>query len=192
MMPAEVMDIFDEYVRRHRRGERPDVSEYIERAGASGDELGRLVDRYHASTTPPDPEEESVAAMRAWLAGEPPLLELRRGRGLSRDEVVTDLMSDLSLDAGSAPKVRRYFHELEVGSLDPSGVARPVWDSLERVLGASARALAALRTQPVQAAPVFRAYQIEHDLASDDLDELVAGLPAAPEWDEVDRLFRGG
>ncbi|MGH7539429.1 MAG: hypothetical protein ACRELC_00345, partial [Gemmatimonadota bacterium] len=122
-----MMELFDDYCRRYARGERPDVRDYVERAGPGADELSRLLDRYLASAPPPSPEPETVAAMSAWLEGEPPLLELGRRRGLRRDAVADEIVGSLELDPAKREKVKGYLHRLESGLLDPSGVSRRVW-----------------------------------------------------------------
>jgi len=184
-MKADLMELFDDYCRRYVRGERPDVSEYVESAGPKGEELSRLIDRYLASAPPLDPEPETVAAMSAWLAGEPPLLELRRRRGLGRDAVVDELVGSLELDPSKRGKVKTYLHQLETGSLDPAGVSRRVWEVLERLLGASARSFAGLRPQAVAAEPAYRAADASFTL----YERALAPLARDEGPDEVDRLF---
>ena len=44
-----VLELFDEFARCFARGESPAVHEYVERAGESGDELARMLDRFLAS-----------------------------------------------------------------------------------------------------------------------------------------------
>ena len=104
--------------------------------GERGDELARMLDRFLASAPPPPPPPERVEMMRAWLAGEPPILELRKQRGLTRDVVVDRLLGLLGLKEERRAKVRRYYHELETGLLEPRGVDRRVWEALADVLGA--------------------------------------------------------
>ena len=94
--------------------------------------------------------------MSAWLDGEPPLLELRRQRGLGRDAVVDELVGSLELDPAKRGKVKTYLHELETGSLDPTRVSRRVWEVLERLLGAGSRSLAGLRPPPVAPTVAYR------------------------------------
>ena len=185
----DVMELFDDYCRRYLRGERPDAGEYVERAGAEGEELSRLIDRYLASAPPPDPEPATVAAMSAWLAGEPPLLDLRRQRGLGRDAVVDELVGSLSLDPEKREKVKSYLHRLETGSLDPTGVSRGVWEVLERLLGAGARSLAGLRPPAVAPQAAYRRSDPRFVLMEQQSEPAVQ---RAEERDEVDMLFTAG
>ena len=184
----DVMELFDDYCRRYLRGERPDAGEYVERAGAEGEGLSRLIDRYLASAPPPAPEPETVVAMSAWLAGEPPLLELRRRRGLGRDAVVDELVGSLELEAAKREKVKTYLHRLETGSLDPGGVSRRVWEVLERLLGAGARSLAGLRPRPVAPLAAYRRADPGFAL----MEQVHEAAPSAEERDEVDMLFTAG
>ena len=80
-MSEDVMHLFDEYAASFARGERPDARAYLARAGERGDELGALIERYLERVPPPAPDAETVALAESWLAGQPPLLELRTWRG---------------------------------------------------------------------------------------------------------------
>src|SRR5947199_126918 len=75
--PEDVFTRFDDYAARFARGEAPALRGYLTRAGESAGELGRLVDAFLARASPPEPDEERVALARAWVEGQPPLLELR-------------------------------------------------------------------------------------------------------------------
>jgi hypothetical protein len=92
------MRLIDEYAASFARGERPDAREYLARAGERGDELAALIERYLERVPPPAPDADTVALAGSWLAGQPPLLELRMPRGLRRDEVVDTLRDRLGLD----------------------------------------------------------------------------------------------
>lgn len=184
-----VLELFDEFARRFARGENPPVREYVERAGESGEELARMLDRFLASAPPPQPPAERVEMMRAWIAGQPPILELRKQRGLTRDVVVERLLELLGLREERRAKVRRYYHELETGLLEPRGVDRRVWEALAQVFGASVADLAGWRARPNESQPAFRM----RTATALDADSVFAPAPSAagpPEDDEVDLLFR--
>ncbi len=66
--------LFDEFVVSFSAGGDPDVHDCLARAGGRRGELAELVDAFLATAAPPEPSEERVAAMRAWVAGQPPLL----------------------------------------------------------------------------------------------------------------------
>ena len=188
-MAEPVLTLFDEFAFRRAQGERPDVREYLQRAGDHADELVPMLDRLLAATPPAgEPDLAVVAAFEARLAGEPALLALRTQRGITRDEVVSRLLDLLGVDSEKTAKVRRYYHELETGLLDPRGVATRVFTALGEVLRADVEALAVWRPPPpsAEAAAFYRA---------GDADLVAAPAPALAaepeEWDEVDELFRG-
>jgi hypothetical protein len=190
MRADPVLELFDEFARRFARGERPPVLEYVERAGERGDELAGMLNRFLASAPPPSPPAERVEMMRAWIAGQPPILELRTQRGLTRDVVVERLLGLLGLGNERRAKVRGYYHELETGLLEPRGVDRRVWEALGQVLGASVADLAGWRMRRIEAKPAFR---MSADAMFDANVQFSApqSPPDRPEEDEVDRLFTG-
>ena len=191
-MKTSVDLLFDEFAVRHARGEAPDVRDYLSRAGDERDDLGRMIDRYLAGAPPRQPSEEEVVLLQSRIAQEPPLLVLRQRRKLGRQAVVDGLVKMLSLDVKQRDKVARYYHELEVGLLDPVGVSARVWDTLRRLLGGDAERLAVAPRPTGASAGVAAAYLRTSDARS--LSELEAAPPAAAreEPDEIDRLFTGG
>jgi hypothetical protein len=184
-----VETLFDEFALAYRRGARPDVGAYLERApeGAERDDLAGLIDRFLQAVPAREPSEEEVVLMQARLEQEPPLLVLRLRRALGRDAIVDALISRLGLDPAKRGKVWRYYHELETGLLDPDPVDRSVWDVLADVLRANAQRLAALRPPPFRMEPAFRAADASFRV------EKLAVRPAQPDErpDEIDRLFLG-
>lgn len=193
MSEAAVETLFDEFATRYLRGERPDVREYLERAGAEREELGRMLDRFLQAVPARAPSEEDTVLMQARLEQEPPLLLLRLRRKLTRAAVVDAIVTRLGLDPGRKDKVGDYYHRLEVGTLDPEGVDRSVWDVLAGVFQANARALAGARPEPPPAPAAAYLREPTGLLAS--LDRVAPGAPAPEdreEPDEVDRLFLGG
>lgn len=191
MNEATVEELFEEFARAYRRGDRPDVRETLARAGSEREReaLGNLIDRYLQAMPALPPTEEELVLMRARLEQEPPLLVLRLQRRLTRDAVVDALVRGLGLDPAKREKVARYYHELEAGLLDPAPVDTRVWDALDAFLSAKVRALAGLRLTPAVAEARYRR---DADFSL----ELQAPAPAAEpaeraERDEVDRLFTG-
>jgi hypothetical protein len=177
---ADVFHLFDEYAARRARGERPDVREYLEQAGEDADELRDLVDAYlRASPPSAPPDEDQVAAFRAWIAGEPPLLELRVRRGVKRAAIVDALVERLGLDARKRSKVASYVHRLETGLLPPAPVDRRVWEVWAETLRARVEDLAAC------SAAYYRVPDAAAELAH-------APPPELNDRDEIDELFQGG
>jgi len=184
-MGDPVIRLFDEYAARWARGERPDAREYVARAGEGEAELRELLDRFLTASLPAEPTEDEVAAMQAWAAGQPPLLELRVRRGLTRASVVAALVERLGLGEAATAKVAAYYHRLEMGLLDPRGVSARVFAVLAETLGARVDELAAWRTPPPAPALYLRASEPDFSV--------VAPAAAGPEEprDEVDELFAG-
>ena len=65
-----------------------------------------------------------------------------RSRKLKLDDLAAALVEKLGLPEAARVKVRRYYQELELGQLDPTGVAASVWVALAGLLGRDARGLA--------------------------------------------------
>jgi hypothetical protein len=126
-----------------------------------------------------------VELFEAWQAGESPLLRLRTARGVTRDAIVGALMRALGLDETKKDKVRRYYHELEAGLLDPARVDQRVWDVLAEKLGARVADLVAWRPRrPEFPQPAFARGPARPMMAA-------MRVPESPQEqdDEIDRLF---
>ena len=171
-----VMTLFEEYAASFARGEEPDLRAYLDRAGNERDELATLVDAWLTISPAPEPDEESVALMQAWIAGEPPLVALRTRRGLRRADIVDALIERFALDRAKRTKVERYYHEVETGQLRPSP---PIRDALCDFLG---RATLAWRARPLAAEPAY--YRADEAVAAPHT------LAIEEPWDEIDELFR--
>lgn len=187
MSEASVETIFDEFAVAYRRGEGPDVSEYLERAGGDRDALAGLIDRFLQAVPAREPSEEEVVLMQARLDHEAPLLVLRRRRKLGRQAVVDTLLRALGLDPAKREKVAGYYHELETGLLDPAPVDRSVWEALSDLLRANTRALAGPGSPPPTAAVAYRRFDADFVLE----ERAAPPVPLDEGPDEVDRLFTG-
>ena len=186
-MPERVEDLFAEYAAAYARGERPQARVFLTRAGEQTDELAGLIDAFLARAPVPVQDEQAVQLFEAWQAGESPLLRLRTARSLTRDAVVAALVQTLGLDEKKKEKVRRYYHELESGSLQPERVDRRVWHALAETLGARMSDLAGWRPRQIEfSAPAFS--RASRPIMS---AMRVPDGSAEPE-DEIDRLFRSG
>lgn len=207
---GEIERLLSEFIDAWNAGRRPRVEEYLDRATADEQaELAAQIEAFLDIAPTPDysPEtleelmrEPAVMATVEALQGRaglwPSLLpRLRRRAKLRRDEVVEGIVERLGIQ-GQEEKAAQYVHELEAGTLETAGVSRRVIEALAGVLGASAEELeraADFRGFGTSgAAPAYLRGAADHLAASrvrGDRDELA---PAPDEWDEVDRLFRGG
>lgn len=154
---------------------------------------------------------EGLGRSLAGAAGTWPALlpRLRARARLRRSELVERLAAALGAD-DRREKVGAYYHEMEQGLLPAAGVSARVLDALAGILGESADSLraagAALRQGPGRAgdAPAFARTVAAEPMSGPGAAEADAGappelprspakaVPPAGEWDEVDRLFRGG
>jgi hypothetical protein len=181
----QVMQLFEEYVGRFAGGERPDLREYLARAGEGRDELAALVSRFLQWAEAPEPDEDAVAVAQAWIEGEAPLVALRVRRGLTRGTVVDGLMKRFRLSDKLRGKVERRYHELETGQLDARRVNPLLLGELAELFKARVGDLLAWQPRPLAAeAAYFRA-----DAPISAAPETGQASPGEP--DEVDRLFLG-
>jgi hypothetical protein len=182
-----VMQLFEEYAGRFAAGERPDLREYLERAGEERDELALLVDRFLQWTDAPEPDEDAVALAQAWIEGEAPLVALRVRRGLTRDAVVDFVIETFRLDPAKREKVKRYYHQLETGQLQRQQVSERLTDALGKLFGTRIGDLLAWRPRPLAPEAAYFRATAPASVAP------AAAPPGAPaERDQVDDLFTGG
>ena len=170
-MNVTVEQLLDEFVGRWTHDEPLAVDELLVRAGPQADELAGLIDRFLERAPRRDPTPDALAYVRA--LDDPPLLRARQALGLKLDDLAGALVSRLDLGDWARPKVRRYYQELELGQLDPGGVAASVWDALSGLLGRDARRLAAFQPPPTAGEAMFRVASADYDIPS------VAYAPAA-------------
>src|SRR5205809_69702 len=78
-------------VAAHVSGRRPDVRQFLLRAGSESQELGLLIDRYLEVAPVEEPDEETVVALNARLEHLTPLTAARRRLPLRVDDVVERL-----------------------------------------------------------------------------------------------------
>jgi hypothetical protein len=171
----------DEYMAAFARGESPEVPA----------QDGALIEAFLVAVEPPEPGEDAVALAAAWAEGASPLAALRTRRGLDLDQLATTLARTLGVEAGAA-KVRRYVERLERGTLARGGVDRRVWTAWAETLRTTADTLLAWRPRPLPAAPAGAVFRSAMAAPAPAMQAEAAAKTAAPEPDEVDRLFLHG
>ena len=112
-----------------------------------------------------------------------------------------DLVRELAarLGAGSQQeKVAGYYHEMEQGLLPAEGVSDTVLEALGKIVGVAAESLRKAGSLPVPGPP-----RMDEAAVFTRMARVAPGADAPPvaaraaddaseEWDEIDRLFRGG
>jgi len=202
--------LLNEYKAAHAAGAEADPRPYLARAGGPGDRalLAALIDAYlsHAERRPFDAAEfrssraaavaEDVHRSLSGAAGLwPALLPRLRGRArLRRAELVAQLAARLGAQ-GQRDKVGLYYHQMEQGLLPEAGVSDTVLEALAKIVGYTAEGLRKAGQLPAPGPPRADEGAV---FARATYGEPAPGPaaareePPAAEWDEVDRLFRGG
>jgi hypothetical protein len=208
---ADVERLFSEYIAEHRAGGEADPRAYLDRVeGIDRAELEALIDAYLQRSPGGDWDPEAFHGSSASIladrlartftgrAGLWPVVlpRLRERAQVMREDIARRLAEALGV-AGKEEKVAAYYHEMEQGLLPAEGVDPKVTDRLAEILRTSGEFLRrsgqSLGTgaAPGEPAAVF---------ARTKTAAPAAGMPSTPErmeatdaeWDEVDRLFRGG
>jgi hypothetical protein len=207
---TDVERLLAEYKEAHLGGGDADPRPYLARlSGVDRELLAGLIDAYLAQAPRRPFSAEAFGGSRAApvaeevqrsLAGAggmwPALLPRLRARArLRRAEVVAQLAARLGAQA-QQDKVGLYYHQMEQGLLPESGVSETVLEALGRVVGSTASALRKAGQLPAPGPPRGDEGAV---FARATYGEPAAPAEAGPEpgdrpdqWDEVDRLFRGG
>jgi hypothetical protein len=206
---TDVLQLLSEYKQASREGGDADPRPYLARVSGSDRELlAGLIDAYLEQAPRRDFDAErfqgSPAAtiaeeVQRSLAGEsgiwPALLpQLRRRSELKRSELVHQLAARLGAQA-QEQKVGEYYHRMEQGLLPAAGVSDTVLDALGKIVGWTSAALRTAGTLPTPGPPRSDAGAVfarTHRGGAPERMPDPTSAPAADEWDEVDRLFRGG
>jgi hypothetical protein len=206
-----------QYKQAHQTSGEADPRPFLEQlSGVDRAALAALIDEY--LTRSPRRELEPAAfrdspaatvaeGLQRSLAGTgglwPSVLpRLRTQAQLRRSELVAELAARLGAQS-QQEKVASYYHEMEQGLLPASGVSDTVLDALGKIVGWSREALRRAGEIPAPGGPggtgaepgaVFarRARLEEHAEPAGFAAPAARAEPPAQEWDEVDRLFRGG
>jgi hypothetical protein len=208
---TDVDRLIAEYIAEHKGGGDADPGEYLARVSpAERTVLAALIDAYLARAPRAEFDraefrgssaERTVDELERAVSGQsglwPAVLPRLRARvGLKRSTVVERLAAALGV-IDRREKVARYYHEMEQGLLPADGVSDRVLEALGRIVGESARALREAGVSPappghgVAATPAAAFARRAH--AERTADPTTSSPPEQKaEWDDVDRLFRGG
>ncbi|MBM3635462.1 MAG: hypothetical protein FJW99_09330 [Actinobacteria bacterium] len=187
---SDIPALAEEFRQAYAAGEHPDAAAFLARVPEDQrDELGRLIRAVLADEPPPDPAPETLLMVQAMRRGEPPLLELRTARGMTRDQVVSDLREELGLEPADEQRVAVYYHELETGQLPLAGIRDRVFEAVATVMGVARSSLLLQGPQGGGAGAPQAVYARAEPGTEVNLDALAA-LPGEP--GAVDDLFTGG
>jgi hypothetical protein len=189
-----ISELFDAWAAAYARGERPDPRPYLLRAGDASDSLASLMERYVQAAPRPQPSDDDVELVGAWMRGDSPLAEIRSRRGITRDQIVAAIQERFGLRDDQRPSIKDYYHQLESGLISPRGLSRRLLQLLSETLGVGPSSIMGARPRRIRAAPAFRADL----LRSDEIEGVrynaaasVEGLVDEPH-DEVRALFLSG
>jgi hypothetical protein len=199
--------LFTEYKEAHRGRGSVDPLPYLERvSGVERELLAGLIDAYLAEAPRRPFSAEALRQSRAAgvaedvqrsLAGAgglwPALLPRLRSRArMRRAELVSELAARLGAQ-GQQEKVGLYYHQMEQGLLPEAGVSDTVLEALGRVVGYGGAALRKAGQMPAPGPPrTDEGAVFARETYGEPAEPSPAREPRAEEWDEVDRLFRGG
>jgi hypothetical protein len=209
---SQVERLLEQYVEEHRGSGDADPRAYLSRLeGPERAQLEALIDEYlrraprrewDAAAFAASPASEVADALARSFEGAsglwPSLLpRLRNQAQIKRSELVSELAARLGAQS-NREKVARYYNHMEQGLLPAEGVSDSVLSELGKILGQSAEALrqaggaiAAEGGPGAGEATVF-ARTARADAPPDALAQAAPRAEAEGDWDEVDRLFRGG
>jgi hypothetical protein len=168
------------------------IDAYLDRAPRAG------FDAAAYAQSPARQLVDDLAESLEGVSGTWPVLlpRLRHAAQLKRAELVTRLAATLGV-GDREEKVGGYYHAMEQGLLDPSGVSDRVLDALASLTSTTRDALrAAARgfTPPPEPSGLRHAFARTATPDPTLADKAVAAAAAPPAddaWDEVDELFRG-
>jgi hypothetical protein len=210
---TDVDRLLTEYKEAHKGGGDADPRPYLARvSGVDRELLAGLIDAYLAEAprrpfsaaafaeSRAAPVAEEVERSLAGAGGMWPALlpRLRARARLRRSELVAQLAARLGAQGAQQDKVGLYYHQMEQGLLPESGVSDTVLEALGKIVDSTASALRKAGQMPGPGPPRTDEGAV---FARATYGEPAADVPAGAEelrergpeeWDEVDRLFRGG
>lgn len=213
---THVRQLLEQFKAEFRGGQSPNPRTFLERVeGLQRRQLERGIERFLIAEPRRRYDEEAIPVSSARRVAEnmeramtsqaglwPSLLPRLRSRArLRRAELIRRLASALDAEE-QAGKVGAYYHGMEQGTLRADGVSERVLQALGTLLGETADRLrsAGHAFDPVQGLGDTPASAFARTTAPGPIgpgfEPDTAPEPAMPsdpeEWDEVDRLFRGG
>lgn len=199
-----VDELLERFQAELRRTGEADPRTYLSQVqGAERAELAALLDvtLEHAPDPPFDAArfaawresahgKAAIARVARATGREKSLAELRNAAEIPRSKLVAGLVQALGLGEGE-PAVRRRYHQLESGQLEPTGVSARVWSALGELLGHSAETVRAAAGAAGPAAGAAGAVFARTAATADAASAPPAPASQEPHDPEVDALFLG-
>lgn len=208
-MMSDVDQLLKQYIEAHRAGE-PDPTPFLDQAGDQRDRLVAMIDfylehapardwdsdAYRASELPNLVDGISRSVQGAGGLWPAQLPQLRHRARVKRADLVGELAARLGAES-KRNKVADYYHAMEQGLLPVNGVSDTVLTALGKIVGESTEALRSAGQAIAPGPGPFNGPAFARTgraPADADQEQAPAAAPPLPEqeWDEVDRLFRGG
>jgi hypothetical protein len=205
---TDVERLLSEYKQAHLSGGEADPRPYLARTSGAVDRelLAGLIDAYLSQAERRPFEAAAFGSSRAAAVAEgvqrslagagglwPALLPRLRGQArLRRAELVAQLAARLGAQA-QRDKVGLYYHQMEQGLLPEPGVSDTVLEALGKIVGYTTEALRKAGQMPAPGPPrTDEGAVFARATYGEPAPAAAEGERPAEEWDEVDRLFRGG
>jgi hypothetical protein len=204
---TEVERLLADYKADHLSGAAPDPREYLSRAADAADRelLAALIDAYLSQAERRPFDDAAFGSSRAAAVSEqvhrslagagglwPALLpRLRSHARLRRAELVAELAARLGAQS-QRDKVALYYHQMEQGLLPEKGVSDTVLDAIGKIVGYTGEALRRAGQMPAPGPPRADEGAVFARATYGEPAEAARQERPAEQWDEVDRLFRGG
>jgi hypothetical protein len=203
---TDLNELLKRYIEEHQAGGQADPLAYLERvSGRERAQLEAMIDSYlrraprrewDPAAYERSPAPQVVESLGRSLGGQaglwPSLLpRLRNTARIKRGELVAQLADRLGAGSKRA-KVADYYNQMEQGRLPAAGVSDDVLDALGKIVGQTKEALRRAGTAVTPGELPAEELPAMTRLAYTDEEAAPEPPPPRDEWDEVDRLFRGG
>jgi len=204
---TELAELLKRYIEEHQAGGEADPLAHLERVSRrERAQLEAMIDAYlrraprrewDPAAYERSPAPRVVESLGRSLAGQsglwPSLLpRLRNTARIKRSDLVAQLADRLGASSKRG-KVADYYNRMEQGRLPAAGVSDDVLEALGKIVGQTSEALRrAGETVTPGEPPASELPAMTRVTREPEDGSLRAARAPGDEWDEVDRLFRGG
>ena len=126
------------------------------------------MERFLQAAPRPQPTDEDVELVRAWMRGDSPLAEIRSRRGITRDQIVTAIQERFGLRDDQRAAIKDYYHQLESGLISPRRLSARLVQFLSEMFGVGASAITGSEPRRIAAPAAFRVAASVDEMFLDD------------------------